>query len=104
MSDSKPIQVRELAKLSAAELATVMRRAEQDISSLLPNAQKVIDAVRREGDAALVEYTRQFDAKDYTADHLRAAPSDFERARDEVGPEVVQAIQDAHDNIKRFHE
>jgi histidinol dehydrogenase len=81
-----------------------MRRAEQDISSLLPTAQAVIERVRREGDAALVDYTRQFDAPNYTAEHLKATPDDFAQAREAVGPDVVAAIQHAHDNIRRFHE
>lgn len=98
------IKVRELSKLTAEERNTVMRRAEQDIASLLPNAQLVIDKVRKEGDAALVEFTRQFDAKDYKAEYLRATPEDFEAARAEVSAEVVEAIKLAHDNIKRFHE
>jgi histidinol dehydrogenase len=98
------IQVRELAKLSPADRAVLMRRAEQDITSLLPTAQTVIERVKREGDAALVDYTRQLDAPGYTVDNLRAAPEDFARARDAVGPEVVAAIQHAHDNIRRFHE
>src|SRR5436190_12534046 len=98
------IQVRELAKLSPADLAVIMRRAEQDISSLLPTAQAVIDRVKTDGDAALVEYTRKFDAPNYTADQICATPEDFARARGEVGPEVVDAIQQAHDNIRCFHE
>jgi histidinol dehydrogenase len=98
------IQVRELSALAPADRAVLMRRAEQDISSLLPTAQAVIERVRREGDAALVDYTRQFDAPNYTADHLKATPDDFAQARDAVGPEVVAAIQHAHDNIRRFHE
>jgi histidinol dehydrogenase len=81
-----------------------MRRAEQDISSLLPTAQAVIERVKREGDAALVDYTRQFDAPNYTDEHLKATPDDFVQAREAVGPDVVAAIQHAHDNIRRFHE
>lgn len=98
------IQVRELAKLSAADRAILMRRAEQDITALLPTAQAVIERVRREGDAALVEYTRQWDAPNFIAENLRAIPEDFAQARAEVGPEVIAAIQHAHDNIRRFHE
>src|SRR5260370_39683681 len=98
------IQVRELAKLTPPELVILMRRAEQDIASLLPTAQAMIDRVRRDGDTALVDYTRQFDAPGYTQNNLRATPADFARARSEIGAEVVQAVQDAHDNIRRFHE
>ncbi|MBX3081912.1 MAG: histidinol dehydrogenase [Anaerolineae bacterium] len=98
------IQVRELKSLSAADRATVLRRAEQDISTLLPTAQTVIERVRTEGDAALVDYTRQFDAKEFTAANLRATKEDTAAAYDEVGEDVVAAIRAAHENIKRFHE
>ncbi|MBO9310247.1 MAG: histidinol dehydrogenase [Chloroflexi bacterium] len=97
------IQVRDLATLSPEELKMIMRRAEQDITALLPQAQQVIDAVRERGDEALVEYVRQFDAKDYTAEHLRVSDADFERAYAQVGAEVVEAIRRAHANIQRFH-
>ncbi|MCC7446854.1 MAG: histidinol dehydrogenase [Anaerolineae bacterium] len=97
-------KVRELSQLSAADRAVVMRRAEQDITSLLPTAQDVIERVRKDGDAALVEYTRKFDAPNYTADHIKAKSEDFAAARKAVGPEVIAAIQHAHDNIRRFHE
>ncbi|MCE7946346.1 MAG: histidinol dehydrogenase [Chloroflexi bacterium CFX4] len=97
------IQVRELATLSPDELTLIMRRAEQDITSLLPQAQQVVESVRHNGDAALVDYVRRFDAKDYTVADLRASDEDFERAYAEVGAEVVAAIRHAHANIQRFH-
>ncbi|PJF34786.1 MAG: histidinol dehydrogenase [Candidatus Thermofonsia Clade 1 bacterium] len=97
------IQVRDLATLAPEELRLIMRRAEQDITALLPQAQQVIEAVRERGDAALVEYVRQFDAKEYTAEHLRVSDADFDRAYAEVGAEVVEAIRHAHANIQRFH-
>jgi histidinol dehydrogenase len=81
-----------------------MRRAETDIRGLLPLAQEVIDRVRQEGDAAVVEYARRFDAKNFAAPMLRATPEDFAAARTAVSPEVVAAIRQAHDNIRRFHE
>ncbi len=97
------IQIRELAALTADEKAVLMRRAEQDIAALFPLAQSVIARVRAEGDAALVDYTRQFDAPNYDADHIRATPADFAEARAAVGTDVIRAIEAAHDNIERFH-
>lgn len=98
------IKIRELAQLTPAEKSTLMRRAEQDIASLAATASAIIDRVRTDGDAALVDYTRQFDAPNYTLDNLRTAPEDFKRAFNEVGAEVVKALRAAHDNIRRFHE
>jgi histidinol dehydrogenase len=96
--------IRELSTLSAEQRSTLMRRAEQDITSLLPRAQEIIERVRRDGDNALAEFTRELDAKNYTVENIRVKPEEFERAYAEVGEEVVAAIRDAHANIRRFHE
>ncbi|MCU0512685.1 MAG: histidinol dehydrogenase [Anaerolineae bacterium] len=98
------IQFRELAQLTAADRAVLLRRAEQDIRKLLPLAQEVIDRVRTEGDAAVVDYARRFDAKDFTAAMLRATPADFAAARASLSPQVIAAIELAYDNIRRFHQ
>ncbi len=98
------IRMRELARLSGAELDELMRRAEADIRSLLPQVQEVVDRVRAEGDAALVEYTRRWDCSDFDASRLRARAQDFAAARKSVSPEVIAAIEAAHDNIRRFHQ
>ncbi len=97
------IQFWELNRLSVEQRNKIMRRAEQDIRELLPLAQSVIDRVRTEGDNAVVDFARQFDAPNFTADMLRAKPEDFAMARKEVSPEVIHAIEQAHDNIQCFH-
>lgn len=98
------IQYRELSQLSAETLRQIFRRAETDIRSLLPLAQSVIDRVQAEGDRAVVDYARQFDAPDFEAGMLKATPEDFEQARQAVHPDVVEAIRKAHENIRVFHE
>lgn len=98
------IQFWELDKLSSDQLATIMRRAEKDISDLYPLAQEVINRVRADGDSAVVEYARKFDAAGFEASMLRATRADFERAYQQVEPEVIDAIKQAHENIRRFHE
>ena len=97
------IQYLKLNELTTAARAKLMRRAEQDIRELLPLAQSVIDAVRTRGDAAVVEYARQFDAPNFDAGMLRATPDDFVAARAAVSPEVIAAIEAAHANIDTFH-
>lgn len=98
------IQFWEYSRLTPDQLTKIMRRAETDIRDLLPLAQEVINRVQVEGDAAVVDYTRRFDAAGFTADQLRASPQDFTQARATLNPKVVDAIQQAHDNIRRFHE
>lgn len=98
------IQFWELDKLAPEQLATIMRRAEKDISDLYPLAQEVINRVRAEGDTAVVEYARKFDAADFDVTMLRASQADFDRAFQQLEPEVIDAIKQAHENIRRFHE
>jgi histidinol dehydrogenase len=97
------IQFLELNKLSQTDLKRIMRRAESDISDLLPKAQEVTDSVRVEGDTAVVRYARQFDAPEFDASMLKATPQDFANARAFLEREVIAAIEAAHENIERFH-
>lgn len=98
------IQFLKLGELTDAQLAKLMRRAETDIRDLLPRAQTVVDRVRTEGDKAVVDYTRQFDgAASFEASMLRATAEDFATARAELDADVIDAIQQAHDNIEKYH-
>jgi histidinol dehydrogenase len=97
------IQFWELDQLTSETLSKIMRRAETDISSLLPLAQEVIDHVRARGDAAVIDYARRFDAADFDASMMRAMPEDFDQAQRNISPEVKDAIQQAYDNVRTFH-
>lgn len=98
------IKVRELASTPPEELARIMRRAEQDITDLLPVAEEVIRRVRQEGDVAVVAYTRKFDAPEFTVEQLKASDADFAAARKSLAEDVKAAIMQAYANIRRFHE
>lgn len=98
------IQFRELARLSAEERGKLMRRAETDIRSLLPQVLEVVERVRVEGDAALVDYARRWDCADFDAGLLRASVEDFAAARAATSDEVVAAIEAAQANIFAFHQ
>jgi len=69
---SMTVQFWEIDKISADELARIRRRAEIDIRSLLPLAQDVIQRVQTEGDTAVIDYARKFDAPNFTIEALRA--------------------------------
>lgn len=51
-----------------------------------------------------MDYARRFDAKNFEVSMLRATPEDFAQARAALEPEVIVAIEAAHENIQRFHE
>jgi histidinol dehydrogenase len=98
------VQVLELASVSTEQRRRILRRAEKDISDLLPMAQAIIDDVMAVGDAALTKYTQRFDAVGFTSEMIRVSEEQVLAARDLIGTDIVDAIQRAHDNIRAFHE
>jgi histidinol dehydrogenase len=98
------IQFMRWSALGSDEKTRLLKRAETDISNLYPLAQEVINAVRNGGDKAVVAYARKFDAPKFAAKMLRAKPADFKAARKAVSSDVIQAIEKAASNIRRFHE
>lgn len=61
----------------------------------------IIAAVRREGDAALRRYARQFDKTDLG--ELEAPPSALDRAAAALDPGLRAILEEAAENIRAFH-
>jgi histidinol dehydrogenase len=97
------INVHDLARLSGDERARLMKRTEADLSAFTTGAESIIDAVRREGDAALVRFAREFDNAILATDGLAAKPADFEAAERALDGEVRSAMEYAAAAIRKFH-
>lgn len=65
---------------------------------------EIVDAVAREGDAALLRYTAAFDKVELTADRLRVTEAEIQGAYERVEPEFLTALRQAAANITAFHE
>lgn len=102
MSD---VNVQKLAGLGKAERAALIRRSEADLSFFLDKVQPIIEAVKTEGDAALVRFGQQFDgAEGLTAATLQVSEAEFDAAFDLVDDKVIEAIRFGIGNIRSFHE
>jgi histidinol dehydrogenase len=64
---------------------------------------RILNDVRRNGDAALIRYTNRFDAPDLTADRLAATPEEFEAAESAVDESFARALNRAAEQIASFH-
>nr|WP_148414427.1 histidinol dehydrogenase [Haloferax sp. KTX1] len=94
------IEVRELA-----DLGTDARRAffERDagVGEVRSDVRDIVERVRREGDAAVREFSNEFDGVQVgNIDVTDAA----ERAYDEIDDDVREAIEAAAANVREFHE
>jgi histidinol dehydrogenase len=102
MSDAQAVSRFELARLSPVERARLLERAETDLAPFLDAVRPIIEAVRADGDEALVRFARELERAE--VDGLRASEAEFERAHASLEPEVGAAIDYAVANIRRFHE
>ncbi|MFN4140413.1 histidinol dehydrogenase [Aestuariivirga sp.] len=99
------INVQRLKELSADERAALGRRSESDLSTFFDKVQPIIDAVRRDGDDALVRLGHELDrAESLRRETLRASPEEFDEAFRSVDAEVIEAIRYGIENIRAFHE
>lgn len=64
----------------------------------------ILAAVRSRGDAALLEYTRQFDAPEMTAADLVAGEAEFAAAEKAVDAAFLSALDRAVSQVRAFHE
>nr|WP_319389992.1 histidinol dehydrogenase [uncultured Cohaesibacter sp.] len=94
-----------LADLSPEERADLVKRSETDLSFFIEKVGPIIEAVKTEGDAALVRFGTELDkAKGLTLDNLKASEEEFEEAFTLVEEEVIEAIRFGIANIRTFHE
>ena len=64
----------------------------------------ILEAVRKEGDAALLRYTREFDGVALTADALSVSRDEMARASRSLAGEVRAALSLAAQRIRTFHQ
>ncbi|MBB3934251.1 histidinol dehydrogenase [Aureimonas phyllosphaerae] len=101
---STPCSFHDLATLDAAARARLLRRSETNLSSFVETVRPIIEAVKSEGDAALLRFARDLDGANVAPGALQAGEAEFDAAFKSVEPEVIEAIRFGIDNIRRFHE
>jgi len=65
---------------------------------------EILARVRAQGDAAVLDYTRRFDAPDMTPDQLRVSEQEFSDAAAEVDRDFRKTLAFAAGRIRAFHE
>jgi histidinol dehydrogenase len=65
--------------------------------------REVIQAVRRQGDRALLHYTSEFDGQTLKPEELRVSGSELDAAYQQVSKELLDAIRLARVQVEAFH-
>lgn len=101
---TKAIRIHDLSKLSPGERAELLLRAENDLTYFLERIPPIIEGVRTEGDVALARFAREFDGAPVEADEIAATPEDFDAAFSCLDPGMIETLEYAADNIRRYHQ
>ncbi len=94
------MEVRELADLGPDARRAFFER-DAGIGEVRSDVRDIVERVRREGDVAIREYSRDFDGVEVGNIDVSDAT---ERAYDEIDDDIRAAIETAAANIREFHE
>ncbi len=100
----KKAALHRLEDCSQDQIAALLSRTEDDLSPYMVQVASIIEQVRDGGDAAIVALAEKFDNADMTGKQLLATKAEIDAAFDLVDPDLVDALDYAADNIRRFHE
>ena len=99
------VSFHETSKLTAADYKALLKRSEADLSSFMEKVKPIIEAVRLEGDEALVRFGQQLDGSALLSkEALKVSEAEFAAAFEEVEEVVIEAIRYGITNIRTFHE
>ena len=101
---TKPINIHELARLSAEERRRLLQRTEADLTAFEDKVREIIETVIKDGDKALAEFARTLDKASIDASQIAATEADFTAAEKALDPKLRVAMDYAADSIRRFHE
>ncbi len=88
---------------SEQKIAAISRRKPGADHRLEAKVAAIIEEVKAGGDAALLRFTREFDAPGMTADRIRVSDAEIEAAHGGVDSEFLEIIRTAIRNVEEFH-
>lgn len=65
---------------------------------------KIVGDVRRDGDEAVVKYTKLIDRTEFTPEEFVVTEAEYEAAYQEADPAVVDSLRKAAENVRRYHQ
>jgi histidinol dehydrogenase len=96
------MRILEWQSLSPAQRVQALQRPAQHAAGAVAEAARgIIEAVRRDGDAAVLALTERFDA--VRPDSLPVTPQEFAAAERALNAQQIAAIERAIMNVRRFH-
>ncbi len=81
----------------------IIKKSSLDFSSIKQTIRDIIDNIKKRGDDALFEYTKQFDNIIINKSNIKVSRQEIEEAYEKVNPQQLSAIKNAKKNILQYH-
>lgn len=65
---------------------------------------KIVGDVRRDGDEAVIKYTKLIDRTEFTPEEFVVTEAEYEAAYQEADPAVVDSLRKAAENVRLYHQ
>jgi len=85
-------------------LNQIVNRGKTDFSSISLSVQEIIEAVRKEGDKAVLRYTEKFDNVRLPQPRLKVTKKEIKESYRKLKKNQIESLRKASINIIRFHE
>ena len=79
-------------------------RGKMDLGPIIDKVTVIIDDIKKNGDEAVLKYTKKFDKADLTAEGMKVTQKEIDDAMATIDPELLEVIKKAANNIRVFHE
>ena len=66
--------------------------------------RQIVGDVRRDGDKAVIHYTKLIDRVELTPENMLVSEAEFEAAEQAADPAVVASLEKAAENVRRYHQ
>ncbi|MBR6999995.1 MAG: histidinol dehydrogenase [Lachnospiraceae bacterium] len=84
-------------------LDTLKKRSTNSFTEQEQKVAAIIDAVRKDGDKAVFDFTAKFDGVTITKDNIVVTQEEIDRAYANIDKELLKVIRDAIKNIRDYH-
>ncbi len=84
-------------------LENLLKRSPNSYGEFEGRVDEIIARVKKERDAAVFSYTRQFDGADICADNILVTEEEIKEAYESVDPKLLEVIRKALVNIRDYH-
>jgi len=84
-------------------LGKLVNRGVFDIDSMLLHVGRIVRDVARDGDDAVIRYTKRFDRVHLTRDRMKVREREINEALSKLTENEINALKKAIKNIERFH-